>query len=231
LLQTVSFYPFLLHGDQQDTSSPSQLASDQNVSSHCLLELHGGTGPTIGYLKQPYRVIPEFSPYAKWKDHQYTPYPPAHRHIWIYINMVKPIHGFLYPLHFGLTFLTLFSISIFILLAWSNQCKVFLNLCPYKQTKVETVTAKIRTSDKRPELLTFAGFNCKQCPLLFDLCLVCPHLCTLDSFSNLWSRLVHCPTLLVHAKQATIETNSKSSTHLPFAKSACFHMMLWYSTT
>jgi hypothetical protein len=93
----------------------------------------------------------------------------------------------------------------------------FPNLYPYKQTKVETVTAKIRTSDRRPELLTFVGFNCEQCPLSFDLCLVCPHLCTLDSFFNPWSKLVHCPTLLVHAKQSTIETNSKSSTHVSFA--------------
>jgi hypothetical protein len=93
----------------------------------------------------------------------------------------------------------------------------FLNLCLYKQTKVETVTAKIRTSDRRLELLTFTGFNCEQCPLLFDLCLVCPHLCTLDPFSNPWSRLVHYPTLLVHAKQATIETNPKSSTHVSFS--------------
>jgi hypothetical protein len=92
----------------------------------------------------------------------------------------------------------------------------FLNLYPYKQTKVETITVKIRTSDRRPELLTFAGFNLEQCPLSFDLCLVCPHLCTLDSFSNPWWRLVHCPTLLIHAKQATIETNSKSSTHVLF---------------
>jgi hypothetical protein len=93
----------------------------------------------------------------------------------------------------------------------------FLNLCPYKQTKVETITAKTRTSDRRPELLTIAGFNYEQCPLSFDLCLVCPHLCTLDSFSNPWSRKVHCLTLLVHTKQATIETNSKSSTHVSFA--------------
>jgi hypothetical protein len=92
----------------------------------------------------------------------------------------------------------------------------FLNLYPYKQIKVQTVTAKIRTSDRRPELLTFAGFNCEQCPLSFDLCLVCPHLCTLDSFSNPWSSLLHCPTLLVHAKQATIETNWKSLTHVSF---------------
>jgi hypothetical protein len=61
----------------------------------------------------------------------------------------------------------------------------FPNLYPYKQTKVEIVTAIIRTSDRRPELLTFAGFNCEQCPLSFDICLVCPHLCTLDSFSIL----------------------------------------------
>jgi hypothetical protein len=38
--------------------------------------------------------------------------------------MVKPIHDSLYPLYFGLTLLTLTSISIFILLAWSIQCKV-----------------------------------------------------------------------------------------------------------
>jgi hypothetical protein len=93
----------------------------------------------------------------------------------------------------------------------------FSNLYPYKQTKVQTITVKIRTSDRRPELLTFVGFNCEQCPLSLDLFLVCPHLCTLDSFSNPWSRLLHCPTLLVHAKQATIETNSKSSTHVSFA--------------
>jgi hypothetical protein len=93
----------------------------------------------------------------------------------------------------------------------------FLNFYPYKQTKIEIVTTKFKTSNRRSELLIFAGFNCEQCTLSFDLCLVCPHLCILNSFSNPWSRQVHYPTLLVHAKQATIETNLKSSTHVSFA--------------
>jgi hypothetical protein len=92
----------------------------------------------------------------------------------------------------------------------------FLNLYPYKQNKVETVTVKTSTFDRRPKLLTFTWFNCEQCPLSFDHCLVSPLLCTLDSFSNPWSRKAHYLTLLVHAKQVTIETNSKSSTHVSF---------------
>jgi hypothetical protein len=38
----------------------------------------------------------------------------------------------------------------------------------------------------------------------------------LDSFLNPWSKLTHYQTLLVHAKQAIIETNPKSSTHVSF---------------
>jgi hypothetical protein len=37
----------------------------------------------------------------------------------------------------------------------------FLNLYSYKQTKIETVAVKIRTFDRRPEFLTFVGFNCE----------------------------------------------------------------------
>ena len=54
--------------------------------------------------------------------------------------MVKPIHDSLYPLHFGLTLLTLTSISILhtsnlIILIQSD----FPNLYPYKQTNVENI--------------------------------------------------------------------------------------------
>jgi hypothetical protein len=54
-------------------------------------------------------------------------------------------------------------------------------------------------------------------PLSFHLCLIFSHLCILDSFFNSWSMLVHYQALLVHVKQAIIETNLKSSTHVPFA--------------
>jgi hypothetical protein len=75
----------------------------------------------------------------------------------------------------------------------------FPNLYSYKQTNVETSYIHYMLS-----------------PLSFHLCLTFSHLCTLDLFFNPWSRLVYCPTLLVHAKQAIIETNPKSSTHVSF---------------
>ena len=56
--------------------------------------------------------------------------------------------------------------------------------------------------------------SCVLCHL--NLCLVFLHLCILDSFFNPWSKLIHYQTLLVHAKQAIIETNPKSSTHVSF---------------
>ena len=55
--------------------------------------------------------------------------------------------------------------------------------------------------------------SCVLCHL--NICLVFLHLCILDSFFNPWSKLIHYQTLLVHAKQAIIETTPKS-THVSF---------------
>jgi hypothetical protein len=73
----------------------------------------------------------------------------------------------------------------------------FPNLYPYKQTNIDTDLYPI-------------------CPLSLNVCLVFLHLCILYSFINPWSRLIHYQTLLVHTKQAIIETNPKSSTHALF---------------
>jgi len=57
----------------------------------------------------------------------------------------------------------------------------------------------------------------ESCPLSFDLCLLFPHLYIFDSFFNPWSKIVHYQTLLVHEKQAIVETNPRTSTHVSFA--------------
>ena len=70
----------------------------------------------------------------------------------------------------------------------------------------------IQPNQHRDRLIS--NMSCVLCHL--NLCLVFLHLCILDSFSNPWSKLIHYQTLLVHAKQAIIETNPKSSTHVSF---------------
>jgi hypothetical protein len=75
----------------------------------------------------------------------------------------------------------------------------FPNLYPYKQTNIENIIYPLYiVSSVISSLLD-----------IFSLM-------HSDSFFNPWSRLVHYPTLLVHAKQATIVTNPKSSTHVSF---------------
>jgi hypothetical protein len=50
-------------------------------------------------------------------------------HIWITINMVKPIHDSLYPLHFGLTLLTLQCLFSYFYLDQINGKWLFKSLC------------------------------------------------------------------------------------------------------
>jgi hypothetical protein len=83
--------------------------------------------------------------------------------------MVKAIHDSLYAIHFGLTLLTLISISIFILLAWSNQCKVIFQIFVHASKPIQ-----------RPTYIQY-----EMCHLSFDLCMTFPHLCILDSSSTL----------------------------------------------
>jgi hypothetical protein len=74
----------------------------------------------------------------------------------------------------------------------------FLNLYPYKQTNIETDLYPIW-------VVSFVVWTLLGISSL------------MHSFLNPWSRLVNYPTLLVHAKQATIGTNPKSSTHVLFS--------------
>ena len=76
----------------------------------------------------------------------------------------------------------------------------FSYLYPYKQTNIENILCPLY-------IVSF----------VISLLLNISHLYTLDSLFNPWSKLVLYPTLLVHAKQAIIETNPKSSTHVSFA--------------
>jgi hypothetical protein len=63
----------------------------------------------------------------------------SHRNIWININMVKPIHDFLYPLHFWLdTPNTYFNIYLHTSSLIDSMQSDFLNLYPYKQTNIDT---------------------------------------------------------------------------------------------
>jgi hypothetical protein len=74
----------------------------------------------------------------------------------------------------------------------------FLNLYLYKQTNIET--------DLYPIWV-----------VLFVIWTLLGISSLMHSIFNPWSRLVHYPTLLVHARQAIIETNPKSLTHVSFA--------------
>jgi hypothetical protein len=73
----------------------------------------------------------------------------------------------------------------------------FPNMYPYKQTNVETDLYPIWVESF--VIWTLLGISS-----------------LMHSFFNPWSKLVHYPALLIHAKQATMETNSKSSTHVSF---------------
>jgi hypothetical protein len=75
-----------------------------------------------------------------------------------------------------------------------------------------------------PNLYSYKQTNVENIPYsLYIVCIVISPLLDISSLMHSWfilqpwSKLVHYQTLVVHAKQAIIETNPKSSTHVSFA--------------
>jgi len=83
---------------------PCYLQLIKPYSSHIILSIHWITISSISWSLLEYLldINIKINQASVWLT----------RHIWININMVKPIHGSLYPLYFGLTLNTHFDLYI-----------------------------------------------------------------------------------------------------------------------